>query len=322
MLRSHCIGRIAKEGDRTPMSSKQKDSAPKTVCIRQKQNFGLVTGIPTQRQRLLQPWEEIEIFYGDADELFAALISTQAEANAAREAEKSARREAARAREVKRVPPVLSKIDLLNLRPDPELMEKAKDGPPISEVCTSAYMKHDPEFFTTQLFNDEDLVDVVHAYGSGSTKRFGDIKNNLAAYSTINVNPLTRGKVPTRKRVAVRFETSYWKRLSFLTRAAAEMQMLMCGASGGLFAIFDCERWSQKKLAEFATLAVKLGGELVEQIPMPGAPAGSLNGMTYKFLYSGGFVRDRMQYTPRQFVLYWRVPNKSLPTVPPKGRRA
>jgi hypothetical protein len=296
-------------------------STPKTVCIRQKQNFGFGVGVPTQRQRLLQPWAEVEIFDGNADKLLASLVAAQDQKDAAREAERAARREAARAREPKRCSPALSKPELLKLRPDPELMQMAKDEPPINEVCKPLWMTHPPEFFVSQLFNEDDLVSAVHAYGGGVVQPFAEIQKKLGAFSAININPLTRSKEPKRKRIGVHFGIGYWRQLSFLMREA-ELILLVCGArDGGLYAIFDCERWPQKRLTDFAVQTVKRGGEAVDRIPMPGAPAASLNGTIYEFLHRAGFVRDQEQYKPRNFVLHWRA-SESLPPVPPRGRRA
>jgi hypothetical protein len=96
----------------------------------------------------------------------------------------------------------------------------------------------------------------------------------------------------------------------FLSRGA-ELQLLVCGASGGLEACFSCENMPQSTLIDFAKQAVRLGGEIVEQTRMPGAPATSLNGAAYEFLHRGGFLRNQLQYKPRNFTLYWRAPQSA-----------
>ena len=266
----------------------------------------------------LSPWSECEILDGSLEQLQARYQRLQDEKEAAERDRRERSREVERARQPKRCSPVLSKPELLQLRPDAELMETAKGEPPINEVCKPLWMTHPPEFFVSQLFNDDDLVDVVHAYGSGATKRLSGIKHQLAAYCSLAPNALAIGEEPKRRRVVVRFPTTHWKQLSFLTRSAQPM-LIVAGASGALNAWVECENWPQKKLIAFASQTIKLGGELPLLAYMPGAPAATLTGATYEFLHRAGFVRDHQEYKARNFTLYWRAP---LPPIPPKGRGA
>ena len=266
----------------------------------------------------LSPWSECETFDVSFEQLQAHYQRLREEKEAAEREQRERTREAARAREPKRCSPVLSKAELSQLRPDAELMELANDESPMDEMCKPLWMAHPPEFLVSQLFNDDDLVDVIAAYGGGATKRLSEIKYQLAAYSSIAPNALAIGEEPKRRRVVVRFPTTHWKQLSFLTRSAQPM-LIVAAASGELDAWVDCESWTATRLIAFASQTIKLGGELPSMAYMPGAPAATLTGAAYEFLHLSGFLRDREQYKPRNFVIYWRAP---LPAVPPKGRRA
>jgi hypothetical protein len=146
----------------------------------------------------------------------------QEQQEAAVRAQHERSREEARAREPKSCPRIFSAGDLLELRPDPELIAMCADEPPIGEVHKPVWMTHSPNFFLVggHLCSEADLIGVVHAYGGAEVKRFSTVKKHLDAYSSINPNPLAIGERPKRKRVVVRFATSGWRRLSFLTRSA------------------------------------------------------------------------------------------------------
>jgi hypothetical protein len=219
-------------------------------------------------------------------------------------------REEARAREPQSCGRILSASERAKLRDDPELIAMCADEPPINEVCKALWMTHSAEFFVEQLFDDDELVGVLHSYGAGSdVKRLSAIKKHLGAYSHINPNQLAVGEEPQRTRIVVRFPTSDWRRLSFLARNA-EPQMIVCGARGGLDLWITCENWPQSKLHEFAEQAIKLGGELPRMAFMPNAPASSLDGGTYELLQRARFVRDQEQYKARNFVLYFQPTGK------------
>lgn len=256
----------------------------------------------------LSQWAEGEIFYGSFEQLQDHYLQLQEQKETAVGEQRERDREAARAREPKSCPRILSASDLAELRGDPELIAMCSGEPVINEVYKPLWVAHPSEFFVSRLFDDNDLVRVIHAYGGPEVKRFDTIKKHLDAYSSIAANPLAVGEAPKRKRIVVRFSTSQWKRLSFLARNA-ELQMLVCGAGGGLDCWFNCSGWKPSKLIKFAEQAIKLGGEITEQAYMPNGPATSLNGAVYEFLHRGGFLRDREQHKPKNFTLHFAAPN-------------
>lgn len=244
----------------------------------------------------------------------------KSEKEAALEAERQKIISEERAREPRRCAPMLTKPEIMQIRPDAKLLQAARSSPTINQVCIDAYMASGPDILS-QWHENDSLVNVTHASGNATIQRFAEVRKNLSAFSLIGINALTRGAIPERRRVAVKFATSSWRSLSHLSQIKPEL--IVAAAGGGFFVVFNCVDWSKKRLTDFAVQALKLNGALVEAIPTPGRVTATLEGAMFETLHGAGLLKHKYSETvARNYVLAWQ-PNKSkLPEVPQRGRRA
>ena len=263
------------------------------------------------------PWAEGEIFYGTLEQLCDHHRRIQEAAETAEREQRERIREEARAREPKSCPGLLTHAERKAIRPDPELIGMTKDEPPITETCRPVWLARDPDFFVSQLFSDSDILRVTLPGLGAQTAPFSDLKQHLRAYKRIVPNSLTIGAEPKRKHIVCRFGAhdldSAWKPISFLCRQATLVMLVHDGATAQLEGWYNCEKWSAKKLEDFACLYLRLGGDPATLVAdftaaLPGALVQSPIPLAYQQLQSAGFLRDAEQLKPRAFVLAFNPP--------------
>lgn len=312
------------------MSSKQKDSTSKTVCIRQKQKFGLVVGTPTRRQRLLQPWDEIELFPGNADELFAALVEAEDKKAAGREAKRMAHREAERSKELRGCQTVLNAAAARSIRIDAGLIAQCENEPAFADSCGSIWFKQPPEFFLDRIFSPEDLVHVA-SVGVSAVLAYGDVRGSLSSYERIEPNPRRRGAVVPRKILVCRFANGglnkKWRAASYIGRThAARIALATIDPSTGALEIwYDVAAKSPEETTALLTEAIRLSADAATGFSQFLARIPNSLGQQWRKgfeeLHGVGLLPKIETLRPRYLAVYWS-PDTSLPTVPPKGRRA
>jgi len=212
---------------------------------------------------------------------------------------------------------VLSPTERAAMREDSSLCSMYADEPSCSEVCQASWLRCEPSFFVSALFESEDRIE-VSLEGSRLVRPLLELRKDLSAYWRISPNALVLDAEPARRYFVARFPCSRnidaaWKRVSFLSRSAELVMATHCAADAALEAWYNVRSFSPEKLRGLAVLYLQLGGDSRALhsdwlAAMPGSLCHNAQDATYQQLHGLGYLATPEQMKPRNAVIHFRAP--------------